>query len=226
MIFVTRGDVVKYDFHKGRDTNLFDFADLDEQPESFIFNDDQTACVIATTRNSRMIDFGNAQDHDLAQLFGISQIKSVLYFEGHFYIMANKRDQRLGFYLLRIPQADPVKASADADWEKKREEMFFMNYRGKLEIGDVDMHILNEDDAANLIISYKTIYINVYCLKVIDLRTGQVIYRHESFCLWETHVSGFLNNSTLDFISLDQNGLGVMALSSKFLTKQIKDHDL
>ena len=225
LIFVTRGDVVKYDFERGRESCLFDFADVDEQPESFVFNDDQTACVIATTRNSRMIDFGNNQDHDLAHLFGISQIKAVLYFEGYFYVMANKREQRLGFYLLRIPQRDPVKAASGEDWEKEKEEMFFMNYRGKLEIGDVDMHILKEDGDTHLIVSYKTIYINVYSLKVIDLERRQVIYRHESFCLWETHVSGFLNNSTLDFISLDQNGLGVMALSSKFLTKQIKDHE-
>ena len=49
-----------------------------------------------------------------------------------------------------------------------------------------------------------------------------MVFRHESFCLWESVISGFLNGATNDYISLDQNGLGVMSLSQKFLTKQVE----
>jgi len=77
------------------------------------------------------------------------------------------------------------------------------------------MYVLKERGRNEMIISYKTIYINIYTLNVINLESENMIFRHESFCLWESTVYGFLNSSTLDFITLDSKGLAVMALSDE-----------
>ena len=40
--------------------------------------------------------------------------------------------------------------------------MFLINYTNKLDIDDVDMHILEEGEQRQLVIAYKTIYTNLY----------------------------------------------------------------
>jgi len=105
--------------------------------------------------------------------------------------------------------------------------LFLINYKNALDIGDVNMNVLehpkDKSKNAQLIITYKTIYISLYSMYVIDIVVEHILYKHESFCLWESFISGFLSNSTQDFITLDQFGLGVMALSDQFLTKKLKD---
>ena len=49
-----------------------------------------------------------------------------------------------------------------------------------------------------------------------------MVFRHEAFCLWEAVVSAFLNNSTKDYITLDANGVSVMALSGKKFVKEVE----
>jgi len=50
--------------------------------------------------------------------------------------------------------------------------MFLINYKNKLDIDDVDMFVLKESDQKHkLVIAYKTIYINIYTIQVIDLET-------------------------------------------------------
>ena len=77
------------------------------------------------------------------------------------------------------------------------------------------MYVLQDEESerTELIITYKTIYVNIYTINVINIKNEMLIFRHESACLWESSVSGFLNTSTLDYISLDCSGLAVMALS-------------
>lgn len=54
-----------------------------------------------------------------------------------------------------------------------------------------------------------------------------MIFRHESFCLWESTIYGFLNPSTNDFVSLDAKGLAVMALSEdcEMGMKELRDRN-
>ena len=68
---------------------------------------------------------------------------------------------------------------------------FYIKYKNKLDIGDTNINVLR--DPANrvkeLVISYKTIYINTYNVMVIDISSSNqdpaveksVVFRHESF---------------------------------------------
>ena len=67
-------------------------------------------------------------------------------------------------------------------------DLMIMNCANKLDIAAVDMEIIRDfvSNRSQLVVCFKTIHINVYCINVIDLERGSIIYRHESFCLWET----------------------------------------
>jgi len=90
----------------------------------------------------------------------------------------------------------------------------------KLDIGDVNMQILrekdNKDGFKELLIGYKTIYINTYNLVVMDLAGDEdkraTLFRHESFQLWESSVFGFNLSVSKDFVSLSKTGMNILAL--------------
>jgi hypothetical protein len=76
--------------------------------------------------------------------------------------LANKKDGIIGFYLISIDQLNPNKYKYLTMW------------RHKLEIGDATISISRDYDDQighfkELIIGYKTIYINTYNTVVYDL---------------------------------------------------------
>lgn len=92
----------------------------------------------------------------------------------------------------------------------------------KLSIDDVGMQIIRDVDAngtpfKELIIGYKTIYINTYNLVVQDLggalKDRATLQRHESFQLWESKISAMtLQTVNKEFVSMSKSGLNVLAL--------------
>lgn len=61
-------------------------------------------------------------------------------------------------------------------------------------------------DHRELIISYKSIYINTYDIIVIKLNDGSLIFKHESFHLWEQHIKGIFI-SQHQFLTISQAGV-------------------
>jgi len=159
--------------------------------------------------------------YDLDDVFGIGDIKSVVFHDDIFYVLCNKRDQKIGYFILKLSERNPLKGVDD---KEQMEKLFLMNYKNKLAIGDADCSILKDGDKTNLLVSFKTCYVNTYSIYVISLLDYRVVFRHESFCLWETPITGFLNHSTLDYITLDQHGMGVLVLSSELLKKELTNH--
>ena len=62
---------------------------------------------------------------------------------------------------------------------------FFLKFKNKLDISNADLTILRntEKNYKELVISYKTIFINTYNVKVMDIskETPVLLYTHESF---------------------------------------------
>lgn len=63
----------------------------------------------------------------------------------------------------------------------------------------------NKISGGFLIVSLKSIYINTFGLFVIDLQSKQVIFRHESYHLWEANIQGLLLKN-YDFLILSDKG--------------------
>jgi len=169
-----------------------------------------------------MINF-DGRDYDLDALFGISDIKDVLFFEDYFYILANKRKKKIGYFLLKVHEREATWPAESGNLE----DMFIINRTNGLDIGDCDMYIFRDksSNAPLLVVSYKSIYVNTYTLDVVNLRTGLLCFRHDTFCLWETAIMSFLNDSTHDYITLTNGGVKITGLSSQFLSKNVHDDE-
>ena len=107
--------------------------------------------------------------------------------------MANKRSQKLGYYLLVLNPSNPIE---NIKSPKKLEAQYIINQSNKLDINDVDIFSLEDKARNHILVSYKSIYINMYSLFIIDLNTGLTIYRHDSFCLWESRIMSFFNTNS------------------------------
>jgi len=98
----------------------------------------------------------NEEDQDKAKL---SSIQNIIPLYDKFYILANKKGGKLGFFLLSIDANNP---SAPPD--------YLISWSNKLDIGCCDMQIMKEDGAhESIVVSYKMIGINTYNIFVIDL---------------------------------------------------------
>ena len=62
--------------------------------------------MIASPAESRMVRISSKNEIDLYNLFGIEDVKSVIYKEKSFYVIANKRKMKLGYYLVKINTKD------------------------------------------------------------------------------------------------------------------------
>ena len=113
-------------------------------------------------------------------------------------MLANKYKGRLGLFVVRLFELDPKMYS------------FLLKIKNKLDVGDANLQVLRnkEKEYKELIVSYKTIYLNSYNVTSIDLSQKSAhgdyttVFRHESFQLWETSVMGLLINHSLDYVIL------------------------
>ena len=94
-----------------------------------------------------------------------------------FYLLANRNSGIIGFFLMRFPVEDPHKVERLTMWKHN------------LDIDNANMFISKGNNERQkyreLIIGYKTIFINTYTVAVKDLSDpnghGAVLYKHESF---------------------------------------------
>ena len=107
------------------------------------------------------------------------------------------------------------------------EDMFIINKNNKLDIGDCDMYIFRDKtcNAPVLVVSYKSIYVNTYTINVINLNNGLLLFKYETFCLWEIGIMSFLNDSTNDYITLTNSGMRITGLSGDFLSRKVEDNE-
>ena len=79
------------------------------------------------------------------------------------------------------------------------------------------------------------IYLNIFNILVLDVNKIDksilnkkekqvIIYRHESFQLWESDIFGFLLKKTHNFIVLNKDGIGVYSLGSRHKQVLIDDN--
>ena len=102
-------------------------------------------------------------EEDIDEQEEISSIQNIIADDWNFYILANKKESRLGYYLLWISIDKPENPCE-----------YLIRWTNKLDIANCDMHILDEkgpDGKINksIVVSYKCIGINTFNVFVIDL---------------------------------------------------------
>ena len=128
-------------------------------------------------------------------------------------------------YLLRMDEKNPIVKNRKTNVEELNGE-WIVNMGNKLDIADASMLVLKNEEHGyrELIISYKTMYINTYTINVVDLSDKLVIFRHESFQLWESQIKGFLSSATHDFVTLSKDGICIVGLGTED-ARQFKDQE-
>lgn len=69
-----------------------------------------------------------------------------------------------------------------------------------------------------LIIGYKTIYVNTYVVTVVDLANkvaNNTMFKHESFHFWEQQIDALITNKNKDIVTFSNDGINLMTLNSK-----------
>jgi len=85
------------------------------------------------------VDLNQKKEIDIDEITGVSLIKSCMGDEENFYILANKKDKILGFYLLRFDLNHPE--------EKVK---FLICWNNKLDIADCDMNLMRENTSEEI----------------------------------------------------------------------------
>jgi hypothetical protein len=221
LFFFTREEVFKWDYlDEAKDKELYyKFSNaLGAEPKFGVFNSDQSKFIITSSEDILYVDKNKSIEIDLDDREDISSIQNIIADKDKFYCLANKKEQRLGFYLFSVDMQNP-----------HNESEYLIKWTNKLDIGNCDMHIMKEKDkntgdlSSKIVVSFKSIGINTFNVFVIDLQDKLIKYWHEGYQLWESPVKGFLLN-TNDFLILSKDGINVLALGEKE-GRQIKDKD-
>ena len=126
-------------------------------------NNDQTKALVASYDRCFWLNFTNDKFENLGEMYEIGQIQCLCHDaeERVFYLMANKYLGKLGLFLIRINDDDPT------------DYRFEMKFTNKLDIEDADMFIIKDEERKfkEILISFKTIYMNTYTVQVFDLST-------------------------------------------------------
>ena len=111
----------------------------------------------------------------------VDLIKCITYDEEDksFYFLCNKKKSLLGFFLFKFKETNPLKYEEITVWNSR------------LDIDNCTIALMRGHDKVSkdyfkeLVVAYKTIYINTYNVAVIDisgpLEQRSTLYIHESF---------------------------------------------
>ena len=165
--------------------------------------------VAASPEDGIYVNLDKQQEEDLDELYNIGCMKEIIHDEeeGVFYILANKFDEKLGLFILKMKDEDP------------HQYKFLTKWKNKLDIGDSSLFVLRNKQMGykELVISYKSIFINTYSVTLMDISTDKdqvTLFRHESFQLWESAIKGMILENNKDFATLSKTGVNILALGS------------
>ena len=146
-----------------------------DPPNFGVFNKTQDKCIVTSIKDILFIDLRSNFEMDIDEREQISEILNILADDTYFYILANKKNDVIGYYLLMIEIDDPEK-----------EAIYLINWQNKTNIRQVDLNFLRDKNDKNemqdyLVVSYKAEGSNTFNVFVFDIKTKLVRFWHESF---------------------------------------------
>jgi hypothetical protein len=129
----------------------------------------------------------------------MSDFKCIIYNDedNQFYVIANRFQSKLGVYVVSV--------SAE-DYSQIR---FLFKLDTNLNIDAANLYINLSNGLKELIISFKTIYMNSFSIYILDLKLPgyNTIWRHESVQLWESDCYGMMVSQTNEFMKMNKSGI-------------------
>ena len=135
LLFVTKDEIFLYDYlDESKDKEEFYRFDspLINIPQFVNFSPDQKKCIVASDTEAMFVCVENQIEVNLDEMEELESIKNSTCDGKFFYLMANKKEQKLGYYILRI------------NVDKPGEIDYLMQWDNRLDIGNVNLGIFNE----------------------------------------------------------------------------------
>ena len=134
---------------------------MDMQPAICTSNAESNIFMVASPNDGRLINVDTEHEYEIHDEHNLTFFKQCVYDkqDRRFIILGNKHDEKIGFFMLVLPEREIKKA------------YFLLKWKNKLDIGDADMYILEtkKNGYRELIASYKTIYLNTYNVMSLDI---------------------------------------------------------
>lgn len=112
MIFFTNEDVFSIDYmDEGKDKEvLYTFKEpLDDVPKFGVFNRDQNCFVVTSSKSVWFVNMKTKEQFDIGKREMVEDIQNITVSvkDDEFFVLANKREERLGYFLFRVKISDP-----------------------------------------------------------------------------------------------------------------------
>ena len=159
------------------------------QPHTFVNMPNSDCMFVASRRKAKLVNLRYAREFNLHTLYDIDDIAAATYDteEDMMYLVAGRQNGLLGIHLVKFKPDSP------------KQYKFLSSFHTSLDIGDVTLRILRGTDPTigdfkELVVAYKTIFMNTYTVHVEDLSGSlnkrSCLFRHSHYCLWEDEVTG------------------------------------
>ena len=80
---------------------------LMDPPTMGIFNNDQTVCMVTSINDILFMDIERGWELDIDEKEHVGDIQNIISDDLYFYVFANKKNGKLGYFLFRIKIKDP-----------------------------------------------------------------------------------------------------------------------
>ena len=198
LIFVRQDKIIQLNFmtESINDLAVFDVPLL-SQPEFFLMTEDQSIAIIATPQDGIYFNMTTGSWVDLDECYNIGGIKEIVHDvdSRQIYFLANRHQGKMGVFLIKFHEQNPKVFS------------FFLKYKTNLDVSDADIAIYKnkKTNLKELIVSFKTSIENTYNVYIVDISGDEPwpLFRHESFQLWETQITAFFIEKTMDYITIN-----------------------
>ena len=213
ILFVNHRGIISYNFASQKVTSYFVFKmQLNCSPDYFVLNKEQNIVMVANKYDTIQINLKADTEWDIGSEFGIGLVKQIIYYKNFFYVISNKVNRKIGYFLLKINEVNPVMDDSS----------YIVNWDMKHEIDDANINILEQNEQTYLMVSQKTSKVETYNIIVINLNTKLIIYRYEIPHLWESPIKCLLL-STKEFLKISKDGLSMIKVFADSKKKILKN---
>ena len=136
ILFTDYKEIIRFDYVNYTINTYFQFKmQLNCSPEYVLFNSNQRIVMIASFYDVIWINLETDQELDIDNNFCIGNIRQIINYEKTFYILANKSNKKIGYYLIQI----------DEDYPVLTDSSYVINWNSKYDIGDANLFILDDE---------------------------------------------------------------------------------
>jgi len=201
---------------------------------------EQDRCIIASDSDALWIHMGEkgeSDELDLDEEYKFADIKCVEFYEGCFYILANRLDEIIGQYLFFVQEDMSIVVG-----EPTPELTYIIRQENKFNIGDASIDIMLVDrepgtgeelsditegeQVIQIVTSFKNCEENTFTIFVAHYDPSEdeyrIVFRYTSYQLWESAVKGFLSAFNQDFIIMNKEGMSYIRLDKHLARRSVQ----